>query len=56
MGNQRQDDKDFGLDSVATCPKCQSELTRHLVWSQEGQRVYTYHCAKDGDVVPVIAQ
>ena len=48
------DDKIF--EDKAICPKCAATLTRHLVWSQEGQRVYTYHCEKDGDVVPVISE
>ena len=45
--------EDESGDTVA-CPKCQNRLVRHLVWNQEGCRIFTYHCPEHGDVVPVV--
>lgn len=38
------------------CPKCQGPLTRHIFRIKEGEMICTYHCDKDGDVIPKIRE
>ena len=41
-----------------TCPKCEGPLPRHSFQVKDKGQIIsimnTYHCAQDGDVVPVI--
>jgi hypothetical protein len=36
------------------CPKCDQPVVRHLFWNQNQERLFTYHCAEHGDVIPTV--
>lgn len=44
------------ITELPVCPKCHGALTRHSFEVRHQQQIVsimnTYHCAKDGDVVP----
>ena len=37
---------------VATCPRCQRQLTAHRFSTGDGLSIITYHCFEHGDVIP----
>jgi translation initiation factor 2 beta subunit (eIF-2beta)/eIF-5 len=54
--NFQNDGPAYEVGSWVVCPKCEGTLTRHLFWNQNQERLFTYHCAEHGDVVPLVKE